>query len=172
MGHLTSEGWWNWRMFLTVCFWERETERERARVQVGEGQRGSETEDLKRVQCWQQWAQCGAWIHKLWGHDLRWSRMLNPLSHPGGLEPKYFSIICHQSLIEGFWGWRVFHTLGLPWLLDINKKLSSNSLISLSWYGWNQDLLTSFSGTFAPHLSLLHSRCYDFHSLTHRSIHL
>ena len=62
-----------------IYFSEREREHERGRS------RGRETEDLKRALCWQQRAQCGAWTHKQWDHDLSGSRKLNRLCHPGAL---------------------------------------------------------------------------------------
>ena len=45
--------------------------------------REQETEDPKQALGWQQRAQYEAWTHKLRDYDLKWSQMLNRLSHPG-----------------------------------------------------------------------------------------
>ena len=71
---------------MFVYFWETERDRQWA----GEGQIERERETgrhriqsrLHAVSC-QHRAQCGAWTHRPWDHDLSWSQTLNQLSHPG-----------------------------------------------------------------------------------------
>ena len=73
------------KIFLTfIYFWE--TERDRALV--GERQRERDTQSLKQApgselsaQLFR--AQCGAWTHEPWDHDLSRSQTLTWLSHPG-----------------------------------------------------------------------------------------
>ena len=48
----------------------------------GGGAESEEDRGSKGVQRWQQRAQCRAWTHKPWDHDLSWSGTLNRLSHP------------------------------------------------------------------------------------------
>ena len=59
-------------------------ERDRDRVQVGEGQREGDTipSRLQALSC-QHRTQCKAQTHELGDHDLSWSWTLNRLSHPG-----------------------------------------------------------------------------------------
>ena len=49
-----------------------EREREQGRGRERERERG--TQDSKQALCWQQRAQCGAWTHELWDHDLSWNQ--------------------------------------------------------------------------------------------------
>ena len=81
--HNISFRWtiWKWNFFLkfinlrnSANGWRAERERER--------------EDPKQAPHCQCKARCWAWTHKLWNHDLNWSRTFNWLSHPGTPEIK------------------------------------------------------------------------------------
>ena len=61
-------------------FWERQRESEQGRGR--ERGRHRIQSRLQALSC-QHGAQSRAQTHKLWDHDLSWSRMLNPLGHPG-----------------------------------------------------------------------------------------
>ena len=58
---------------MSVHFCETETECELER-----GQRERETQNPKQAPGSRLRAQCGAWTHKPWDHDLSWGRTLNP----------------------------------------------------------------------------------------------
>ena len=70
-------------MFI-FYFWER------VQAEGVCGERGW-TDDPKKALRWQQRAWRGARTHKLWDRDLRRSRMLNLLSHPGA--PSFLSLM-------------------------------------------------------------------------------
>ena len=59
---------------MFVYFWETETEHEWRRSR--ERGRHRIRSRLQALSC-QHRAQCGAWIHKLWDHDLSWNRELD-----------------------------------------------------------------------------------------------
>ena len=83
--------------FLTfIHFWEAE----RNRTWAGEGQRERETQNLKQAPGSEpsaQTAQCGAWTHEMWDHDLCRSWPLNQPSHPGTPTLQRF-VMFHISL--------------------------------------------------------------------------
>ena len=45
-------------------------------------------------------AQCKAWAHEPWDHDLSWSRTLNQLSQPGALATPYFKLMVSRLVAE------------------------------------------------------------------------
>ena len=81
------------KRLFNVYFWERErenTSREGQREREGNTELKASS-GLQAPPC-QHKARHRAQTHKLWDHDLSWSRMLNWLSHPGALEMKLFLV--------------------------------------------------------------------------------
>ena len=77
---------------------EREREREQGRGRETWRHRiWSRRQSLNR----QHRAQCGAWTHKLWDHDLSWSRMLTQLSHWGA--PQFFFSRNFETILISPW---------------------------------------------------------------------
>ena len=74
--------------FNVYYFWESENRR---RIERG---RHIIWTRLQALSCWHR-ARCGAQTHRLWDHDLRWSRTLNQLSHP---DAPYFASILLMTL--------------------------------------------------------------------------
>ena len=63
-------------------FFLRERQTDIAREGQRERRRHRIWSRLQALSC-QHRAQCGAWTHELWDHDLRWRQTLNQLSHSG-----------------------------------------------------------------------------------------
>ena len=74
---------------IFIYFWERKTETE---CKQGRNRRRGRHRIQSRIQALscQHNAWHGARTHELCNHDLRWSRMLNQLSHPGALPSPFF----------------------------------------------------------------------------------
>ena len=68
--------------FFNVYLFLRETETECKCVRGRERGRHRIQSRLQALSC-QHRAQCRAWNHELWDHDLSWSQMFSGLSHPG-----------------------------------------------------------------------------------------
>ena len=92
---------------------ERETECEQARGRERWKQNRSR---LQALSC-QHRAWCGARTHKRWDHDLRWSRTLNWLSHPGA--PVLFPFL--MCLLENLklYTWLMLHVYYIIYCIKI-----------------------------------------------------
>ena len=102
--------------FLMYLFWETdrvrvERDRERGRHRI--------RSRLQILSC-QHRAWHGAWTHKPWDHDLRWSRTLNWLSQPGAPGHQHFWSINYKS--GGFSEHLTFDNL-LEWVTELRKVL-------------------------------------------------
>ena len=84
-------------VFLMFIF-----ERDRDRMQVGEGQRGRQSQKQAPGSKLSAQSPRGAWTHELWDHDLSWSQTLNRLSHPGAP--------CLFFFFKGFTYWLSYST--------------------------------------------------------------
>ena len=102
-----------------IYFWVCEREREHTCMSGGgaEREREGDTESEAGSRPWapncQGRAQCRAWTHGLWDHDLSWSQLLNWLSHSGAPFVVFYNILhagmisCSGLILEGF-----LHQLG------------------------------------------------------------
>ena len=83
-------------------FWERE--RESGHVQAGEEQKEKERENPKQAPHCQCRAQCRAWSHKLWDHDLSQNqvRCLTDWDAQGSLENCLYSALLWLQ-VRIFW---------------------------------------------------------------------
>ena len=112
---------------VVMYFWERErdrqTDRQTERKQGKGRERGRHRirSRLQALSC-QHRARRGAQTHKLWDHDLSWSRTLNRLSHPGTPIP---ILQIKKSRWTGAPGW-------LSWL-SVRLQLRSWSRGSWVW---------------------------------------
>ena len=71
---------------MFIYFWEKETECEQGRSR--ERGRHRIRSRFQALSC-QYRAQCRAWTHELWDHDLTRCQRLNWLSHPGTPETSF-----------------------------------------------------------------------------------
>ena len=131
--------------FITfIYFWETEWKRERGR------ERGRYSRSRLQALSHQYRAQCGAWTHKPWDHDLSWSWTLNWLSHSdtpvvflgkvtltGVRVISHCRFDCHflmRSYVEHLFIYQLtlcMHSSG--------KKMSFISLVNSSYYLVNLD---------------------------------
>ena len=100
--------------------------RERERVNRGGTEReGDRIRSRLQARSCQHRARRGAWTHKLWDHDLSWSRMLSWLSHPGVPFPGSLKVPVCQWWI---WGLRMISfmvnpPLMFPWSHPHQQKM-------------------------------------------------
>ena len=88
---LWSHGSWvqaSWSLLNKIYLFLRERERE----QAGEGHTKGKRENPKQAPHCQQGAQCGAWTHEPWDHDLSWNLQLDASSTEPPRYPKWIHL--------------------------------------------------------------------------------
>ena len=68
----------------------------------GRGKKKRERENPKQAPCSQHRAQCRAWTHEPWDHDLSWSQPFSHLNHPcapGLNNLKCITYLCPNNLV-------------------------------------------------------------------------
>ena len=139
------------------------SETEKDRAWAGEGQRERHTHRiwsrLPAPSC-EHRAQCGAWTHESWDHDLNWSWTPNRLSHPTPLTSIILKTcmlkslnLCFMSQIFSYtFFFRCFHihfsiSVSLWWFVEEFSSLMicSLTLSHLSSFYFNLSLSVSFS---------------------------